>query len=146
MMMSVTLNPEKPINPQVLVENTIPFDSSKNIWLRIALLTADNQPLPYFIIQIYVSKPEIKYILNYALYPDKNVYAVVTKGTLTSSDFILAGLNKSHAEGIKIYRMNNGKQFTDALFANQAVLDRMICSRIDDIMKSWMIEYDEKTF
>jgi len=140
MMMSVTLNPEKPINPQVLVENTIPFETPKNIGLRIALLTADNQPLPYFIIQIYESNPDIKYILNYALYPDKSVYDTVTKGTLTSSDFILAGLKKSHTDGIKIYRIDNGEQFTDALFANQTVLDKMICSRIDDIMKSWMMQ------
>lgn len=137
-MITVNSDPDKPINPQILVEGHILFDSSKNITLRIALLTADNKPLPYFLVQIFESNPDVRYILNYALYPYKNVYDTVNKGTLTSSDFILASLNKLHTDNIKVYRVVDGKPFTDAMFANQSVIDKMICSKIDTIMKSWI--------
>lgn len=139
-MITVQMNSDKPINPHVLVEGIVPFSSSKEINLRVALLTADNKPLPYFLVQIYETTPAIRYILNFALYPDKSVYDTVKGGTLTSSDFILASLSRNHTDGIKVYRIDNGKQFTDALFANQTVIDKMICSKIDDVMKAWMVE------
>lgn len=125
-------------NPLVLIESTISFKNKKNTFLRIGLLTADNKPLPYFLIQLYHYTDEPHYVINYALYPDSGVYEEIKNGLLTSSDFIIAGLRKSHEQGIEISNLGNSENYITMLFANQDKIDKLICSKIDTAMKNWI--------
>jgi hypothetical protein len=132
---------EPSINPHVLVEHGLKFNEPNDMYLRIALMTGDNKPLPYFLIQIYQNPEDPQYILNSALYPDKNIYDTIVKGMLTSSDFILGMFNKLHGSGVKFYRVKNGEDFTKHLYNNQLVLDKVICRHIDEAMKTWITQY-----
>lgn len=137
-MLRMTLQPVQGKNPDVLIERTVAINRANGIYLRVALLTADNKPLPYLLVQIYENPTKPKYVLNYALYPDISVYNEICSGGLGSSDFIIGALNKSHAENIKVYNVINGKEFTDVLFNNQLLLNKHICDDIDSVMRSWV--------
>lgn len=137
-MLRVTLQSVQGENPDVLIERTVTINRANGIYLRVALLTADNKPLPYLLVQIYENPSKPKYILNYALYPDVSVYNEICSGRLGSSDFIIGALNKSHAENIKVYNVINGQEFTNVLFNNQLLLNECTCNDIDSAMISWV--------
>lgn len=137
-MLRMTLQSVQGENPDVLIERTVTINRANGIYLRVALLTADNKPLPYLLVQIYENPTEPKYILNYALYPDISIYNEISSGVLGSSDFIIGALNKSHTENIKVYNVLNGQEFTNVLFNNQPTLNKLICEDIDSVMRTWV--------
>lgn len=137
MMLRVIPHPAQADNPKPLIKKTLFLNRAKGIYLRIALLTADNKDLPYLLVQIYENPEKPKYILNYAFFLDPSVFNRIRSGELSSSDFIIGGLNKAHVDGIKAYNVLNGKDFTDALFNNQLSLNKFICDDIDLAIKHW---------
>lgn len=136
-MISVTPTDEDGINPVPLDECIMAFSKNKDTYLRIAVLTADNKPHPYFIVQLYQNPEKPKYILNWAVYPDRNALNKIVNNEFSCVDYILGGLNLS-SQQINVYRVENGQDYTDALYANQSVLERIVGTKLDPVIRSWL--------
>lgn len=129
-MISVIPQPEQGTNPVCLIDKIVWFNQATDTYLRIAVCAADNKPTPYFLIQIFQTPTPDKYILNYALYPNQDVINEITTGLLTSIDFIVAALRMAAKQG-KVFNVENGEEYLDALYGQLDILDRLFASTID---------------
>lgn len=128
-------------NPVVLIEKSSFFTlNGMKGCLRVVLLTADNRPVPYWLVQLYKDEDpnDTSFIMNTAMYPTRDVLEQINQGVLTSFDYIIGGLKMSHTKEIKMYRVDNGELYTEMLWNSFDILDKKISSLIDPVIITWL--------
>lgn len=136
-MIKTTPHPVPPANPVVLDDCFLWFNKKTDTYLRVAVLTADDIPAPYFLVQIYQTPKPDRYILNFALYPDNVALQKIRSRMLTSMDFIIGGVRYA-ALSQKVFNVLNGEEYLDALYAGLDVLDKLVSVKLDPIIVAWL--------
>lgn len=136
-MINTVLHPTPPTNPVVLDQCFLWFNEKTDTHLRVVVLTADDIPTPYYLIQIYQTRKPDKYILNFAIYPNIDALHEIRSGMLTSMDLIVGGLRHT-ATSHKVFNVLNGEEYLDALYAGLDVLDKLISVKLDPIIIAWL--------
>lgn len=128
-------------NPIVLVDKSLhAVFNGEPCCLRVALLTADNREVPYWLIQLFTnySSPDFKCILSHALYPTREILEYIHQGLLTSVDHVVGGLKLIHTKGLRVYRVDNGELYTEMLYNSLDIVDKRMSPIIDAAITTWL--------
>lgn len=134
------LSDRKPVNPTPLCELWFSYNQEGTQFFRLVLLTADNIPLPYYLVQFFDEIPdsdELDYILNWAVYPNLEALQEIGTGAMNSIDLVINAMELAHIKNIKMYRVDNGRDYTDMMLSGRAILVSKV-GEIDTAIRNWL--------
>lgn len=112
----VTFQGDVAKNRSDLGEATVNLNAIEpGIIFKIIVQTAENKDFPFFYVQIFDSREEDSFILNWDIYPGKETIASMLVGYVTPVDAILLSLNMAVNEGIATFRKKEDVRFTKIL-------------------------------